>query len=558
MMRQGGNGQIKRYFRKMEIDQSTIYTLYASKVSDHYRQLLKERVAKVLSGEILATRRLTRKVDRSASDSALRRASEDNYRDRMGRSFEAHDVVFSIGPMGMTIANDHMHRAVVSKVVIDGPADHAGVLVGDCITSIDGTSTEDYEHVMQLIMNGPRPISLRFSRLVRQSQKQKQQQQISRSQSLLVSTSLASTSDDANDDFVINGDAIDIEALNTEAHDPLIYIQGQAIASSTTFSMKGISGEDKAFGKISVDPPPAVLDDTSNRPNSEDISLVASSRHNSIAGPQPIMHNSHSSSSGWGFTFHDHDSSEDSSSSTSDEYQAVMRMDIKTAFDEEVNGDDEFSALQAESDATLSPTPICSANNVVVAHEENTSDVTAAANNNASSVQVQDSVDSVDVQSDIEYLEKIASLLLVTEQLSSDQITSPEFTPLSFNDSKFFESSSAKSHPSSGKLLIESDEYVEFTVVYREGPIGLTVGDMTAEGTDNGRTESHDRQQDQSWLPRVTDVATGGQSELLGVVVGDLLAMIGVQVVNYCEDSMQQLLLNSTFPLHVKFRRKKL
>lgn len=551
-MRQGGNGQIKRYFRKMEIDQSTIYTLYASKVSDHYRQLLKERVLKVLSGEIRATRRLTKKVDRSASDTALRRASEDNYRDRVGSSFEALDVVFSIGPMGMTIANDHMHRAVVSKVVIDGPADHAGVLVGDCITSIDGTSTEDYEHVMQLIMNGPRPISLRFSRLVRQSQ---QQQQISRSRSLLVATSLASTSDDANDDFVINANAIDIEALNSAAHDPTIrYIQG--ITTSTAFNMKSISDEDRAFEKVIADPSQALLDDASNQSN-KDISSTASSSH-SITGPQPTMHSSHSSSNGWGFTFHDHDCSADISSSTSDEYQAMMRMDIKTAFDVEVNGDDEFSSLQAESDRALTPTPSCTYNNAAVPVEvEETSDVTAAANN-ASSLQV--SSDSVDVQSDIEYLEKIASLLLVTE-LSSDQIT-PEFTPQSFNDSKFFsESSSTKSHASSGKS-IKSDEYMEFTVVYKDGPIGLTVGYMTAEGSDNGsgsgREESLERLQEQSVLPHVTDVATGGQSELLGVVVGDLLVMIGVQVVSYCkEDSMQQLLFNSTFPLHVKFRRKK-
>ena len=555
MMRQGGNGQIKRYFRKMEIDQSTIYTLYASKVSDHYRQLLKERVLKVMSGEIRATRRLMKKVDRSASDTALRKASEDNYRDRVGSSFEALDVLFSTGPMGMTIANDHMHRAVVSKVVIDGPADHAGVLIGDCITSIDGKSAEDYEHVMQLIMNGPRPISLRFSRLVRQSQQQ-QQQQISRSRSLLVATSLASTSDDANDDFVINANAIDIEALNSAAHDPppITYIQG--ITTSTASNMKSISDEDRAFGKVITDPPLALLDDTSNLSN-KDIALTASSSH-SITGHQPTLHSSHSSSNGWGFTFHDHDCSADISSSGSDEYQAMMRVDIKTAFDEEVNGDVEFSSLQAESDTTaLTPTPICSYNNAVEVEE--TSEVTAAADNASS---VQDSSDSVDVQSDIEYLEKIASLLLVTE-LSSDQICTPEFTPISFNDSKFFpEFSPTKSHASSGKSM-KSDEYMEFTVVYKEGPIGLTFGYVTAEGSDNdsgsGREESCDRLQEQSLIPHVTDVATGGQSELLGVVVGDLLVKIGVQVVSYCEvDSMQQLLFNSTFPLHVKFRRKKL
>ena len=556
MMRQGGNGQIKRYFRKMEIDQSTIYTLYASKVSDHYRQLLKERVLKVMSGEIRATRRLTKKVDRSASDTALRKESKDNYRDRVGSSFEALDVVFSTGPMGMTIANDHMHRAVVSKVVIDGPADHAGVLIGDCITSIDGKSTEDYEHVMQLIMNGPRPISLRFSRLVRQSQQQQQQQQqqqISRSRSLLVATSLALTSDDAYDDFVINADAIDIEALNSAAHDPPPITSIQGITTSTAFNMKSISDEDRAFGKVIADPPLALLDDTSNQSN-KDISLTASSSH-SITGPQPTLHSSHSSSNGWGFTFHDHDCSADISSSTSDEYQAMMRVDIKTAFDEEVNGDVEFSSLQAKSDTALTPTPICSYNNTVEVEE--TSDVTAAVDNASS---VQDSSDFVDVQSDIEYLEKIASLLLVTE-FSSDQICTPEFTPLSFKDSKFFpESSPTKSHASSGKSM-KSDEYMEFTVVYKEGPIGLTFGYVTAEGSDNGsgREESCDRLQEQSLIPHVTDVATGGQSELLGVVVGDLLVKIGVQVVTYCEvDSMQQLLFNSTFPLHVKFRRKKL
>ena len=53
MMRQGGNDQIRRFFRKLDMDTSgSINSIYCSKAADHYRLRLKERVAKILSGEL--------------------------------------------------------------------------------------------------------------------------------------------------------------------------------------------------------------------------------------------------------------------------------------------------------------------------------------------------------------------------------------------------------------------------------------------------------------------------------------------------------------------------
>ena len=48
-MRQGGNGQIRDFFRKLDIENTPIVTLYSTKGATHYREKLKERVDKIMS-----------------------------------------------------------------------------------------------------------------------------------------------------------------------------------------------------------------------------------------------------------------------------------------------------------------------------------------------------------------------------------------------------------------------------------------------------------------------------------------------------------------------------
>ena len=47
MMRQGGNGQIREFYKKLQIENSPITILYSTKGADHYRDRLRERADKV-------------------------------------------------------------------------------------------------------------------------------------------------------------------------------------------------------------------------------------------------------------------------------------------------------------------------------------------------------------------------------------------------------------------------------------------------------------------------------------------------------------------------------
>ena len=70
MMRQGGNGQIRDFFKKLQIDNSLITTLYSAKGAIHYREKLRERVEKILSGEIPYERRIFDRRNTSGSSSS--------------------------------------------------------------------------------------------------------------------------------------------------------------------------------------------------------------------------------------------------------------------------------------------------------------------------------------------------------------------------------------------------------------------------------------------------------------------------------------------------------
>ena len=138
MMRQGGNEQIKRFFRKLEIENSPVKTLYCSKGANHYRERLKEKVGKIMSGELKSESRVIPHSSRhrnTRSQSAIAELMLNGARsepgslngDKRKSSFEQYHVSFGDGPMGMTISKDFGGRALVSKLVTGGPAERSGV-----------------------------------------------------------------------------------------------------------------------------------------------------------------------------------------------------------------------------------------------------------------------------------------------------------------------------------------------------------------------------------------------------------------------------------------------
>ena len=147
MMRQGGNQQIRDFFRKLEIHNSPIVTLYNTKGASHYREHLKDRVDKILRGEITSHRKIpvaTAAKSPSTRPSAInigsltsksRNSSSGNgalSEDKLQKN-EKYSVRFNEGSMGMTITKDWKGGAIISKLVQGGAASSGGVLVGDTI-----------------------------------------------------------------------------------------------------------------------------------------------------------------------------------------------------------------------------------------------------------------------------------------------------------------------------------------------------------------------------------------------------------------------------------------
>ena len=176
MIRQGGNEQIKRFFRKLEIENYPLQTLYCSKGANHYREKLKEKVHKIMSGEIKSEPRHVRTHHPShrnaKSQSSLSELMRNNPNSTLNKqqqhkpSIEIYSVSFQDGPMGMTISKDFNSRALVSKLVPNGPAELSGVSVGDHITGIAKKRIEIYDEIMHMIPCMNRPILVQFTRQI--------------------------------------------------------------------------------------------------------------------------------------------------------------------------------------------------------------------------------------------------------------------------------------------------------------------------------------------------------------------------------------------------------
>lgn len=127
MMRQGGNQQIRRFFQKIEIENSPVQTLYCTKGASHYRERLRERVEKIMSGEIKSEKRVIfspkKPLPNQLPKNSLNSIENGQMITTKGSSntkTETFRIMFADGPMGMTLTKDSKDMALVSKLIPGG------------------------------------------------------------------------------------------------------------------------------------------------------------------------------------------------------------------------------------------------------------------------------------------------------------------------------------------------------------------------------------------------------------------------------------------------------
>lgn len=162
-MKQGGNAQIRRFFHKLSIDNNPIQHLYCTKGAEHYREKLKERVDKIMSGEIVPEKRNTHRHAASpAIPTTSSSAKSSQSAAPVGNQFTAK---FGEGSMGMTLTKDFRESAVVSKLIPGGQAQQNNVKVGDFVIRIAGKTMSNYDEIMHMIPLMSRPLEISFNRI---------------------------------------------------------------------------------------------------------------------------------------------------------------------------------------------------------------------------------------------------------------------------------------------------------------------------------------------------------------------------------------------------------
>jgi hypothetical protein len=194
MMIQGGNGQIHRFFQKLDpsLLSLSIPFLYTGKGANHYREKLKEKAEKVLDGLVKSSRfsQITRRkpsVDHQQtvlhsqiSHPSLPHSHHSHHNRSLPLSSlsdktpfatpdEKHfDATFGEGIMGMTLTK-YRSKAIVSKILPNGAAETHGVKVGDYVISVADTKLEDYDEIMTVITSSSRPLVIGFKRIMKQT-----------------------------------------------------------------------------------------------------------------------------------------------------------------------------------------------------------------------------------------------------------------------------------------------------------------------------------------------------------------------------------------------------
>lgn len=172
MLKFGGNGQILDYFKRLNVENLAINHLYLTKAASHYRQRLKERVEKIMTGEIIPEIPKFDNLNLS-NPASIDDADSNSTKQQSLKSKETilyHDCIFDKGKMGLTLAKDYKGSATVIKIIPGGSADKNGVQMNDTVIGIMGKAMDEYDEVMHMITCMERPIKIRFSRVMKNSQ----------------------------------------------------------------------------------------------------------------------------------------------------------------------------------------------------------------------------------------------------------------------------------------------------------------------------------------------------------------------------------------------------
>ncbi|KAJ8599166.1 hypothetical protein CTAYLR_008566 [Chrysophaeum taylorii] len=160
----GGNKQLKLFFRRQRIENSSIEVLYKTKQAAYYRDQLALQVEQTLAKRRAETSKPPPPLKRSSSSSRTLRAED----------FDVEVTTASLGasltralpPPGVAPLAPHGNgsMALVTRVKSDGLAARAGVKIGDYVVAMNGRSVADYDEFVSLFPRCPRPLRLTVRR----------------------------------------------------------------------------------------------------------------------------------------------------------------------------------------------------------------------------------------------------------------------------------------------------------------------------------------------------------------------------------------------------------
>jgi hypothetical protein len=167
MMRQGGNGQIRDFFKKMKIENSPLTTLYSTNAATHYRKKLKELVDSGMSSSTSRRTPITfpKETTEPSPQSSTSKTAAPPSPPPEKVVAELYEVTFGEGPMGLTLTQDFKGGAIVSRLVPGGTAERHSVHTGDHVVGVVGKSITEYDEVMHMILCMSRPLRLTFARM---------------------------------------------------------------------------------------------------------------------------------------------------------------------------------------------------------------------------------------------------------------------------------------------------------------------------------------------------------------------------------------------------------
>ena len=184
----GGNGQLREYFRKHKIDHLPLTQVYIRNETDVYRVQLRERVTRILSGEIPSEPYRKNVVTEvytvyntcnnspaispcnNSNNNTISNSNNNSAKDNNNNlttsqpSVSKIKVIFLTGSLGLTLSQNGYGNAVISKLEVGGQAQLSGCHIGDYVISVNEVEVYDYIEVIRAIKESPRPLIVAFKR----------------------------------------------------------------------------------------------------------------------------------------------------------------------------------------------------------------------------------------------------------------------------------------------------------------------------------------------------------------------------------------------------------